>query len=505
MTKGKWKLLALITAGLWAAGCALIPETAVETMPTTAVEEPAPLVSPTTAPLSPILRATLPKSDQILFAIPNSEPWTGKEGDPRPGWKGWGAETFAVAPDGSFWIADTAVDPDRLLHYSAQGDLLGQLSLHSLVVYPYDLAALPEVLWVLDISSGQPKVVQLSLEGDLLSSMDIPEEVFTKDGETISNGVFELLIGEGGELLANSINGYYELADAAGRTVTRPLDHISYNGHKYTVGNYDEASGRVPVFVDGSPLELPEDFFAAASPFVGFNPDGTFALAGYRQIGEAQLDYQVLYYDASGNPLLSARQAPQTFYKDWNHHLAFGPDGYVYQLLSNPDHSVEVVRLGFDRSLPPVTPVPQITPTPLTVLEPEEPVTTDEVQASKALLAFFTNLSAGNFAEAVPYFGGDVSEFPRAPLPGETDAAYWENLCEILWCLPIAEVTDMEKISEDEYIFYIVFMAPDGRRFEIGACCGGDPAATPPVWQFAYPVWRVEGEWKVMRGPLFTP
>jgi hypothetical protein len=98
-----------------------------------------------------------------------------------------------------------------------------------------------------------------------------------------------------------------------------------------------------------------------------------------------------------------------------------------------------------------------------------------------------------------------VSEFPRAPLPGETDAAYWENLCEILWCLPIAEVTDMEKISEDEYIFYIVFMAPDGRRFEIGACCGGDPAATPPVWQFAYPVWRVEGEWKVMRGPLFTP
>ena len=60
-------------------------------------------------------------------------------------------------------------------------------------------------------------------------------------------------------------------------------------------------------------------------------------------------------------------------------------------------------------------------------------------------------------------------------------------------------------MSESEYLFYVVFMQLDGTRFEIGACCGGDPAATPPVWQFAYPIQKVGEVWKVVRGPLFTP
>jgi hypothetical protein len=78
-------------------------------------------------------------------------------------------------------------------------------------------------------------------------------------------------------------------------------------------------------------------------------------------------------------------------------------------------------------------------------------------------------------------------------------------MCGFLWCLPVADITDTEQVSEDEFIFYTVFMQPDGTRFAIGACCGGDPAATPPVWQFAYPVKKIDGVWKVMREPLFTP
>jgi len=114
-------------------------------------------------------------------------------------------------------------------------------------------------------------------------------------------------------------------------------------------------------------------------------------------------------------------------------------------------------------------------------------------------------LSAGNYAEAAVRFGGEVDEYLRDPLPGESVEAYWEYLCDFYWCLPVAEITDVEQVSEDEVIFYTVFMQPDGTRFEIGACCGGDPAATPPVWQFAYPVQKIDGAWNVMRPPIFTP
>ena len=63
---------------------------------------------------------------------------------------------------------------------------------------------------------------------------------------------------------------------------------------------------------------------------------------------------------------------------------------------------------------------------------------------------------------------------------------------------------EVVKVSESEYLLNAVFINFDGIRFKIGACCGGDPAATPPVWQFAYPVKKLDGVWKVMRATLYT-
>jgi hypothetical protein len=201
----------------------------------------------------------------------------------------------------------------------------------------------------------------------------------------------------------------------------------------------------------------------------------------------------------------TARQRPQTFYKEWNHHLAFGLDGAVYQLLSNPDHSVQILRLGFSDELPPLA-QPLLTPTPLKVLQPSESASTGEEQARNVLLAFFTELSNGKYAEAATYYGDEKIEYAREPMPGESMGEYWEYICStLLRCLPVADITDTEQVSENEFIFHVIFVQPDGMRFEVGACCGGDPAATPPVWQFAYPVRKVDGVWKVMRGPIFTP
>ena len=208
----------LLLISLLMSGCALISEEGqTATMPPE-------IETPVTSPIAPsaIPSAQLPTDDQIMFTIPNPEPFSGREGEPRPDWLGWGAETFAVAPDGSFWIADTAVYPNRLLHYSPKGELLQELSLERIVVHAYNLLATQDSLWVLDISAQPPRIIRLNLDGEIQSSINIPEEIMTYDGHIV-DGASNLFLGEEGELLLYSVNGYYQMVDAAGQVNVQPL------------------------------------------------------------------------------------------------------------------------------------------------------------------------------------------------------------------------------------------------------------------------------------------
>jgi hypothetical protein len=392
------------------------------------------------------------------------------------------------------------------LHYSDQGELLLQASLEGAVIYPFHLVAAQDSLWVLDISGMQPRVVQFSLQGAVLSQVEIPPELMTIDGMFVSNAASSLMLGEAGELLLYTLNGVYELLDASGAVVSRSLEALSFYGHTYRVGAFDQVTESRSILVDGAQLETPADFSPEPYAFLGFNPDGSFVLTGFEHSGTGDWDHQVLYYRASGELLGRSRSHFQLFYTDWNHHLAFGPDGSVYQLVSYPDHSVQIVRLGFTAELPPVTNPPLPTPIQLEPLLPAASPTTDEAQARNALLGFFASLSAGEYAQAAALFGGEFDEETiRPPEQGESPEAYWAELCGFHWCQPITEITSAEQVSADEYLFYVVFVHPLGGHLQIVACCGGDPAATPPVWQFAYPVRRIDGVWKVMRTPLFTP
>ncbi len=508
------KILVLIVLALLLVGCTSISETTTRAaptlpatlpQPTSTPQGPAPTLTPIPIPPTPTPGIQLPQTNQVIFTILNPQPWSGREGDPRPDWLGWGAETFAAAPDGTFWIADSAASPHRLLQYSAQGKLLQQFPLAEHVIYPFHLVAAQDSLWVLDISGMQPRAVQISLEGAFLQQVEIAPEIMTVDGMLVSNAAFSLMLGEGGELLLYTLNGVYALLDAGGALVSRPLEALSFYGHTYRVGDYDQASEVLPIFVDGAQLEIPAAFSPRQNPFLGINPDGSFALVGFEQPSSNLWDLQVLYCNASAELLGISRPLPQLFNKQFDHHLAFGPDGSVYQLLSFPDHSVQVVRLGFSAQLPPLLAAPTETPTILATLLPSTSAATDEAHARNALIGFFANLSTGNYADAAPLFGGEIEQYIRQPEPGESPEAYWADICPFLWCLPIAEITSAEQVSADEYLFYIVFAHPEWGRFEDGACCGADPAAHPPIWQFAYPVRKIDGVWKVMRAPLFTP
>jgi hypothetical protein len=112
-------------------------------------------------------------------------------------------------------------------------------------------------------------------------------------GEFVSNGVFSLSLGEKGDLLLNSVNGYYERVDASGKIIVpKPLVGLAYYGHTY---HYDPSIGRLPFLVDGAPLEISPDFLLEAEPFLGFNPDGSFAIVGFVKEAEGQMDHQIKF------------------------------------------------------------------------------------------------------------------------------------------------------------------------------------------------------------------
>jgi hypothetical protein len=339
----------------------------------------------------------------------------------------------------------------------------------------------------------------------------------TSDGGLVSNGIFNLWLGEKGELLTSGVNGLHELIDPAGEITARPVEALTNNGHAYrTVPDLTEHT--LSITVDGEPVGILPPDHVEGEPFLGFNPDGSFAVAIFREtpvegdVPSAIIEWLVHYYTPSGGLLGIARRWPRVLWSEFGHDLALGPDGMVYQLVSNPDHSVQIVRLGFAPELLPAPQVePAATPMPLTPPSlPQEETPLDagtQAQAREALLSFFTFLSEGRYAEAAPFYGGNYEEIPFGnPVEsGEDLGAYWERVCQGVLCLPVSGTTQAEQVAEDEIIFYVEFVMEDGTRFELGACCGANPAEFPPVWQFRYPVKKIAGAWKVMRGPLYMP
>lgn len=124
---------------------------------------------------------------KIVFTIVNEEQFSGREGDPKPDWLAWGAQSLSIAPDGTFWIADSAAEPPRLLHYSPDGGLLREVSLEGLVVGLADVVTDYATLLALDIASQPPKVLRFTLDGTYLGSHNLsegllPRELVAPDG-----------------------------------------------------------------------------------------------------------------------------------------------------------------------------------------------------------------------------------------------------------------------------------------------------------------------------------
>jgi hypothetical protein len=76
-------------------------------------------------------------NNQVVFSIPVGDNGIHYEGADNPDMLIWGPPTFTVAPDGTFWIADTP--DDYLLRFNSDGLLLDKISISDFVIGAGDL------------------------------------------------------------------------------------------------------------------------------------------------------------------------------------------------------------------------------------------------------------------------------------------------------------------------------------------------------------------------------
>ncbi len=459
---------------------------------------------------SPVPRLSLPATDEVVLTIPNDQPYSGIAGEPKPDWIGWGAQAFSMAPNGDIWILDSAAQPPRLLRLEKPYKTPQLISLDGLVVGPADVEVASDAIWVLDIAAQPPRLLKLSTGGDYQKLIDLPRGLWPQDGLT------GIALAQDGSLLAELEGGadLYRLFDQNGQVAPHRLPGYSYDDRLYTI---QSAPFSLNATIHAGDVTIPiSSTIPIGGPrVIGAAPDGTFYVElsfASEQAGNIWLR-EILSYNLQGELLGIATPHPTDVITPQD--VVVGPDGFVYQLVSNPDHSVQVVRLGFkspELALAVPTASPTQTPTPLPSLLTTWTVTpagaSDLEMARHTLLTFFTLLHDGRYPEAVPLYGGlyDSMRNNNPSIPPNDYAALWESSCTNQRpCLSVANIVDEKQVTPGEFSFLIEFIWIDGTLFKLGPCCGATEAEMPPVWQFPYTVKKIDGMFKVMEEPVYMP
>jgi hypothetical protein len=458
----------------------------------------------------PVQAMNIPTTDEIILTIRNDQPYSGRVGDPKPDWLGWGAQAFSIAPNGDIWILDYAAQPQRLIHLVSPYDKPQLISLEGLVVGAADVEAANDAIWVLGIASQPPRVLKLSMDGKLLGSYNLPKGLRPEDGLT------GITLAPDGALLADLEGGakLYRLFDENGQIAPQQLEGYTFGNRLFRVAT-TTLSNNATIYAGDVTIEVVSQQPIGGLRVLGAAPDASFYAEMYvmpEELGSTGVR-EILRYSADGVLLRIAYPHPADFYAEKD--VVVGPDGLVYQLVSNPDHSVQVVRLGFKTgestlAVPTSAPTPEpIMLTPLLPTWTVIPVGASDLDLARhTLLTFFTLLHDERYAEATPLYGGpyDVIRDNNPDIPADDYAALWQAACTRQSpCLLIARIVDEKSIAQDEFEFVVEFVWIDGTLFKLGPCCGATEAEMPPVWQFPYTVKKINGSFKVMAGPVYIP
>ena len=323
------------------------------TKPNTPIPLPTAKSTPTvtvipTATSSPIYCTEVEdgKLYDVVFSIPTGENGIHYEGGDVPESLRWGPAAFTISNDGVFWIADTA--GDRLLSFTSEGAFFGKIDLEGLAVGATDLVVENDVILVLDQSSFPPKVLRLTIEGDLSGSYDLPKGLYLEDGLT------GIALGDQGELLVERIFGLYvtQFLNAKGDLIEK-IETTGYphNGRLYSAYGNGPASDNPKhgfINIGSEKIGIDTTYDLGGIQILGFGESDDFyvLIEEVVQNPAIQVFQTIRHYDIKGNLLGIASMPLDEQYTYVVHDFAFGADGCPYALATRPDHG-EILRLYF--------------------------------------------------------------------------------------------------------------------------------------------------------------
>ncbi|MCL7453405.1 MAG: hypothetical protein M8467_10200 [Anaerolineae bacterium] len=303
--------------------------------------EPVDAPAPTAVPIDACV-----KEDGVVFTVP-----VGPNGV-QYGAEQTGPMALAVAPDGTFWIADT--QGNRLLHYDPHGVLLNQIDLNGHGIGVADVEAIGSDVNALMVGYGE-KVLRFTADGNLLATYDIPEGLGPESGLT------GLAVGDQGEILLEFMMGaeVAQLVDARGVVEPAPLSGYTHEGKLYKARQSGSWTSAGTIVAGSARIEVTVPNLLAGLRILGFAPAGNLYAVVDEMVSTPTVwvDQTVHLYGPAGELLGMARVPVAERYTYVQNGLAVGPDGCVYALLTRPDQ-VEVIRLGFSTELESILPTP---------------------------------------------------------------------------------------------------------------------------------------------------
>ena len=354
-----------------------------ETMPTAQSVEPTPTIivtptvvpSPTFEPSPTPTTATPPIGRPLIqeqagdlytsvFSIPvGEENLIQYQGADIPEMPITGPNALALLPDGTFLIADPIAN--RLLNFDRTGNLLNQVELYDLgIVNVTDVRADEEKLVLLEISLDfsppRYRVNQLSFEGKLLASEDIPESF------GIDKGLTGIAIDCDGSVLLELEGGFrlVRLQDLRNNPADAQASGYNCAGKFYRVVESDSPEIRAMMAGDVRYETRLTGSFGSLALLKVFR-DGSFTVVRedvVEFLPEITVDQTVHYLGADGSSQAVARVLLAEMYYPILRSVAVSDSGEGFFLLPR-SRSLDVVRLNFYRSLNPLPPssvVPEV-------------------------------------------------------------------------------------------------------------------------------------------------
>ncbi|TET54314.1 MAG: hypothetical protein E3J64_02095, partial [Anaerolineales bacterium] len=272
----------------------------------------------------------------------------------------WGPTALAVAPDGTFYIADGA--HRRVLRYDAAGSFLSSIDLDEAILGVTDIEFDGDSLLVLDRWAVNPAVHRLDPQGESIERYGISEGLRVEilgiyagpEGEvlavTASSGPVRLSSEEVTQLTDDEAGA--GLPGAGGRVYTLVQHGWGEDSHTGEIVLHTQSGDELRVVIEV------EDALVGLR-LLGEDPRGGFAILVEELLegGTVRVDQTVRRYDRAGALLGMARVPLEEFYVPVDNGVCLGPDAQVYALVPKED-GVEIQRLGLLRRLEPLSPGP---------------------------------------------------------------------------------------------------------------------------------------------------